>query len=181
MRSASVAEAGQAVFLTWILHDSLPPDRILPDGVDLEWQSFITVDRLLDEARSGPLYLRRREIAAMVVETVAACGSALCQYDLHSYVIMPNHIHLLVTPRVELRKLTAMVKNVTARRANEMLGQPGARFWGEQRCEHVVREHHEFDRICQYIECNPVPAGMVREAADWPFSSAGRKAFAQRA
>ncbi len=176
-----LAEAGQAAFLTWILRDSLPPDRCLPDGVDLEWQSFTTVDRLLDEARSGPLYLRQREIAAMVVETVVAYGGALRQYDLHSYVIMPNHIHLLLTPRVELRRLTEMVKSVTARWANELLGQPGAPFWGERRCEHVVRDQHEFGRICQYIECNPVPVGMASEAADWPFSSAGRKAFAQRA
>ncbi len=181
LHSPGLAEIGHSVFLTWILHESLPEERVLPDGVDLVWQAFITVDRLLDEARSGPLYLRQREIAAMVTETVVAYGSALRQYDLHSYVIMPNHIHLLLTPRVELKKLTALLKSATARRANEMLSQPGAPFWGEQRCEHVVREHHEFDRICQYIEHSPVPVGLVGEAADWPFSSAGRKAFAQRA
>ena len=175
------AEAGKPAFLTWILHRSLPEEKLLPDGVDLVWQDFVTVDRLLDEVRTGPLYLRQREIAAMVAGTLVAYGTALRQYDLHSYVIMPNHIHLLLTPLTQLSKLTALLRDVIAHRANDLLGQPGAPFWGEERCEHPVAEPHEFGRIRQYIECNPIPAGMAREPADYPFSSAGGKAFAQPA
>lgn len=181
LRPPGEAEDGRAVFLTWVLHGSLPDGRALPNGENLVWQDFVTVDRLLDEARSGPLYLGRREIAAMVVGTVVAYGTALRQYALHSYVVMPNHLHLLLTPQVELRELTEILTTATARQANELLNQPGAPFWDVARCEHVVLEHHEFRRISQHIEGDPVPVGMAREAADYPFSSAGRKAFAQRA
>jgi REP element-mobilizing transposase RayT len=130
---------------------------------------------LLDEARTGPLYLRHSEVAAMVVETALAHASALRQYDLHSFVVMPNHLHLLVTPRTELAKLTQIVKSVIARRANELLDQPGAPFWDEENWEHLVSGAQQFGSIRQYIERNPVPVGMAREAADYPYSSAARE------
>jgi len=174
-------DAGKPVFVTWILHESLPEEKVLATGASPIWQAFATVDRFLDEARTGPLYLRQREVAARVLETVVWCGAGLGQFDLHSYVVMPNHIHLLLTPLVDLANLTTLLRGVTARRANEMLGQPGAPFWDKERCEHIVRDHYEFERIRQYIERNPVPVGMAREAADYPYSSAARKAFAQEA
>jgi REP element-mobilizing transposase RayT len=117
----------------------------------------------------------------MVVETARAYGSALKQYDLHSYVVMPNHIHLLITPRVDLTGLTRMVKSAIARRANELLDQPDTLFWDEENWEHLIGDSHEFSRIREYIERNPVPVGMAREAADYPYSSATRGRMAQSA
>jgi REP element-mobilizing transposase RayT len=181
LRAPEAPDDGQPVFLTWILHESLPEAGVLPNVEPPIWQSFVTVDRFLDEARTGPLYLRQREIAARVLETIVWCGKGLGQYDLHSYVVMANHVHLLLTPLVDLAKLTELVRGVTARRANELLGQPGAPFWDEERCEHAVRDRYEFERVRQYIERNPVPVGVAREAADFPYSSAAHKAFAQPA
>lgn len=169
------------MFLTWMLHESLPEEGVPPSGAHSIRDAFGTVDRFLDEARTGPLYLRQREVAAMVVETVLAYGTQLRHYELHSYVVMPNHIHLLLTPQVDLAKLTAIVRGVTARRANELLDRPGAPFWDEACCEHVVHNGHELNRIRQYIEGNPVPVGMAREAADYPFSSAARMRRGQSA
>lgn len=181
LHTPEASDDGQPVFLTWILQGSLPEKSVLPTVAPPIWQSFATVDRFLDEARTGPLYLRQREVAAQVLETIIWCGKGLGQYDLHSYVVMANHIHLLLTPLVDLAKLTELVRGVTARRANELLGQPGAPFWDEERCEHAVRAPYEFERVRQYIERNPVPVGMARDAADYPYSSAARKAFAQPA
>ena len=175
------SDIGKPMFITWMLHESLPAEGVPPYGAHCIHDAFATVDRYLDEARTGPLYLRQREIAAMVVETVLAYGAQLRHYDLHSYVVMPNHIHLLLTPQVDLTKLTAIVRSVTARRANELLDRPGALFWDAACCEHVVHSGHELDRIQQYIERNPVPVGMAREAADYPFSSATRRRREQSA
>jgi putative transposase len=181
LRSPDPSAVGQPVFLTWLLRDSVPDDQLDCSAAPSTWKAFASVDRYLDEARRGPLYLRQREVAAMVVETVRAYGSALRQYDLHSYVVMPNHIHLLLTPLVDLRKLTQRVKGVIARRANELLDQTNAPFWDEANWEHLVGDNHELSRILQYIERNPVPVGMAREAADYPYSSAARGNRAQSA
>ena len=56
-------ETDQPVFLTWRLHDSLPCHRVFPAATVTSGQAFAAVDRLLDEARSGPFYLRRPAIA----------------------------------------------------------------------------------------------------------------------
>jgi|GEM_PF-2358698 len=183
------SEARPAMFLTWTLQDSLPPNRAFSDGTDLVWQDFTTVDQLLGEARSGPLYLRQREIATMVARTIVAFGAVEHLYDLHSYVVMSNHVHLLLTPRTALPKLTAALQTATAQRANDMLGQPGAAFWGASRCDYRVSNPYEFGRVSKYIESNPVPVGLARDAAAFPYSSATRdscaahsdRAFAQSA
>lgn len=181
IRPPNPADTGQPLFLTWLLQGSLPPEGVPPSGIHSIRDAFATVDRFLDEARTGPLYLRQREVASMVVETILAYGTQLRHYDLHSFVVMPNHVHLLLTPLVDLAKLTSMVRHATTRRANELLDQPGTQFWDEACCEHVVRSRHELERIQQYIERNPVPVGMAREAADYPYSSAARRTRAQTA
>jgi hypothetical protein len=61
-------EPGRSIFLTWRLHDSLPPQRFFPEDAVNSGEAFAVMDRLLDEARSGPLYLRQPAIGDMIVE-----------------------------------------------------------------------------------------------------------------
>jgi REP element-mobilizing transposase RayT len=75
------------------------------------------MDRLLDQARCGPTYLKQPAVADIVL-TSLQCGSEIKHYDLHAWVIMPNHVHLLLTPQVSLSKLLNSLKAATARRAN---------------------------------------------------------------
>jgi len=86
---------------------------------------------------------------------------------------MPNHVHLLVTPNIPLSKLTRSLKGITAKRANAVLGRTGTPFWQEETFDRNVRNQPEFERIRSYIENNPVRAGLVLEAADYTWSSAG--------
>jgi putative transposase len=92
----------QPVFLTWRLHGSLPSHRAFSGGVLPSGQAFAALDRLLDEARTGPLYLRQPAVADMVVEALLYNGEILRHYELHAFVVMPNHVHLLVTATVPL-------------------------------------------------------------------------------
>jgi hypothetical protein len=69
-RLPHVYEIDQPVFLTWRLHDSLPPHRVFPGETLTSGQAFAIMDRLLDEARSGAFYLRQPRIADMVVEAI---------------------------------------------------------------------------------------------------------------
>jgi len=109
----------------------------------------------------------------MVVEALWYTSMTLGQYDLHSYVVMPNHVHVLVTAAVPLPRLTKSLKGITAKRANEMLGLTGDSFWQEESFDRVVRNGLEFERIRNYIEENPVRAGLVSCAGEYPWSSAG--------
>ncbi len=83
------------------------------------------MDRLLDETRTGSFYLRQPAIADMIVEAIEYNGHVLRHYVLHAFVVMPNHVHLLVTPAGALPKLTKSLKGVRAKRANAILGLTG--------------------------------------------------------
>jgi hypothetical protein len=57
------------MFFTWRLHDSLPPGRSFPSTLT-SGEAFLAMDRLLDQASTGPLHLRQPKIASMVVEAI---------------------------------------------------------------------------------------------------------------
>ena len=86
---------------------------------------------------------------------------------------MPNHVHILATPSVELPKLTRSLKGITAKRANAILRLTGKPFWQDESYDHLVRNEREFEKIRRYIEENPVRAGLVSEASEYRWSSAG--------
>ena len=72
------------VFLTWRLHDSLPPHRAFPVDALTSGQAFAAMDRLLDEARCGSFYLRQPAIADMTVEAIQYNAHSLGHYALHA-------------------------------------------------------------------------------------------------
>jgi REP element-mobilizing transposase RayT len=122
------------------------------------------MDRLLDQTRLGPFYLRQPALANMVVEAIHYSATVLGHYSLHAFVVMPNHVHPFVTPAVALCKLTKSLKGITAKRANAMLSLTGSSFWQEESYDHLVRQDRESDKIRHYIEENPVRAGLVAAA-----------------
>jgi putative transposase len=81
---------------------------------------------------------------------------------------------VLLTPRTEVRRLMKSLKGVTARAANEILRRTGKPFWQDESFDHWVRNEAEFLEIREYIEHNPVTAGLVERPEDWPWSSATR-------
>jgi REP element-mobilizing transposase RayT len=163
----------RSVFLTWRLHDSLPPHRAFPTNALNSGQAFAAMDQLLDDTRSGSFYLRQPAVADMVVEAIRYNANVLGHYLLHAFVVMPNHVHLLASPAVALPIMTKSLKGITAKRANAMLALTGRRFWQEESYDHLVRHEREFEKIRRYIEGNPVRAGLVREASEYRWSSAG--------
>jgi putative DNA methylase len=163
---------GQATFITWRLHGSLPKGRAFPAVTLSAGEVFAAMDRLLDRGGTGPLFLRDAQLADMIVGALRFGESDLKHYVLHAYVVMPNHVHVLVTPHVDLPVLTRSLKTITARRANAMLRRTGQPFWNEESYDHLVRSRDEFHRICRYIESNPVHARLARTPAEFRWSSA---------
>ena len=101
-------------------------------------------------------------------------GQELGHYDLHAFVIMPNHVHILVTPHVALSRITRTIKGTTARRANQLLDRAESTFWQDESFDHWVRSQEQFIHISTYIEHNPVSAGLATRPEDWQWSSASK-------
>ena len=100
---------------------------------------------VLDMASSGPLYLRMPAVAAVVQNAIMYRDGR--EYELHAYVVMPNHVHLLVTPLRELPEIMQSLKRHTAREANRILGLTGRAFLQDESYDRSVRNDMEFGRI----------------------------------
>ncbi len=161
----------EALFLTWRLYGSLPVNRNFPASIT-SGQAFVTMDRILDRGNSGPLFLRQPEIAAVMINALHYRESCLKHFELHAWVVMPNHVHLLITPLVPVSRLMHSLKLFTAVQANPILNRTGQAFWQRESYDRLVRDDREFERIVRYIEMNPVKAGLVAAPEQFPWSSA---------
>ena len=167
---------GQPLFVTFRLHGSLPAYRVFPpDSLARSGKAFQAMDSLLDRGASGPLHLRRPEFAEMVMAALHDGERRFHRYELHAYVVMPNHVHLLVTPKVVATRWLGPLKGFTAYQANKLLGRHGQAFWQDESYDHLVRSGTEFERVRSYIEENPVKAALVSEAEQYPWSSAASR------
>jgi putative transposase len=163
---------GRPLFVTFRLHGSLPVSRVFPPERLDTGRAFVAMDRILDTARNGPLFLKQPEIADMVGEALRDGERRFQRYQLHSFVVMPNHVHLLVTPQVVATRWLGPMKGFTSYRANQILGRQGNPFWQDESFDHLVKSNEEFQRIRKYIEINPVNAGLVVTAEQFRWSSA---------
>ena len=79
------------------------------------------------------------------------------RYHIGDFVIMPNHVHLLVCllGDTDLLKQCCSWKKFSAGKINELLGRSG-RFWQEESFDHLVRSPKQFCAIQQYIRENPI-------------------------
>ena len=84
---------GQPLFVTWRLDGSLPHNRRFPSAI-ASGQAFLAMDRVLDMASAGPRFLSMPEVATMVKDAIRYRDRHLKHYQLHAFVVMPNHVHL---------------------------------------------------------------------------------------
>jgi len=97
-------------------------------------------------------------------------------YLLHEFVIMPNHLHLLLTPSetTSLEKAMQLIKGGSSfllhkqRETKMEIWRPGFYEW-------TIRDFEDFEVKRLYIRQNPVEAHLVERLEDWPYSSAGGK------
>jgi putative transposase len=163
---------GKFLFLTWHLHGSIPPSLYPPPNKENAGKAFVWMDRYLDTATKGPLYLKQDPIASIVEQSIHHGARHLNYYDLLAYVIMANHVHMLVLPKAPPSRFIGTLKGYTAHEANRLLGRTGHPFWQAEVYDHWVRDDPERLRIHAYIENNPVKAGLVEHAEDYRWSSA---------
>jgi len=99
-----------------------------------------------------------------------ACEKHEC--DLHAYVLMTNHVHLLITPHTQhgLGKVMQMVGRYYVQYFNHSYQRTGTLWEGRYKATLIDSERYLLT-CYRYIELNPVRAGMVEHAADYPWSS----------
>lgn len=180
--------AGATYFITFRLANSLPREALdklteerqrinkLPESqkesAHRAW--FTKYDDSLDQALHGNLFLKNEQVADMVAESLRFRDGKI--YDLISYCIMLNHVHLVCTPLEKLAgiyfgltEILHSLKRHTAREANKILQRSSA-FWQDESYDHFIRDDAEWERIVKYVLYNPVKAGLVKEQNDWKWS-----------
>jgi putative transposase len=93
------------------------------------------------------------------------------RYLLHEFVVMPDHIHLLLTPsgEVSLEKAVQFIKGGYSYRLRRV---EKIQVWQESFTNHRIRDFDDYQRHSEYVRLNPVRARLVRDAGAYAFSSA---------
>ena len=107
---------GRWLFITWTLHGSLPSGRFPPPAKAASGQAFAWIDRYLDNTRNGPQYLRLPDNAQLTIDAMCR-GVELCHYELGPFVIMANHVLVLLKPVASPSQFLKSLKGSTAREA----------------------------------------------------------------
>ena len=162
-------EAKNLQFISFRLYDSVPKEVIL------RWKEQLTNERdfeqsskllkLLDQyedAGKGACYLNDERIAKLVQNALLFHDGK--RYRLLSWCIMPNHVHVLILKNdgITLSSILHSWRSFTSHKANEMLGRTGD-FWMKDYFDRFIRDESHLNNTIQYIENNPVKAGLAKE------------------
>ena len=94
-------------------------------------------------------------------------GSA---YLLHEFVIMPDHLHVLITPLTSLEKAIQFIKGGFSYRAKKELGS-NMEVWQKGFSDHRIRDANDSALHVAYIRDNPVKERFCERAEEFPYSS----------
>jgi REP element-mobilizing transposase RayT len=163
--------------VTWRLAGSIPVGQtIAVCGLPTPTvpASFLQHDERLDRSDFGPAWLRDTRVASMLVNALQYGETVRQLYHLHAWVIMPNHVHAVLDPGVPMPGIMRWLKGRTGRMANRILGRTGMPFWQDESFDHWVRSAEELRAAIDYVEGNPVKAGLVGSKEQWAWSSVRR-------
>jgi REP element-mobilizing transposase RayT len=95
------------------------------------------------------------------------------RYDLRAAVVMPDHVHLLLTPLRDERgwpyglpQILKLLKGTSARSINKLLGCRGT-VWQDESFDHVLRSQESLENRLEYLRQNPVLRGLVTNPEDY--------------
>lgn len=128
------------------------------------------VDKHLD-AGHGTCHLQNPELAELVAGAIGFFAGQ--RYELHAWVVMPNHVHVVVWPMPGhiLSDILHSWKSYTAHEINRRLPEKVVPFWQGESYEHLVRDDEDLHRCCHYTLMNPVNASLCARPEDWKWSS----------
>ena len=167
---------GFTQFITFRLADSVPQNVLDKWRGELEAGDITDADMrrrieyYLDQ-NYGESWLKIPLVANALQETLLKWDGE--RYRLISWVIMPNHGHVLLMPFEGYRVSDIMhsIKSFTAHFGNEFLNRKG-RFWAKEYFDRYIRDQRHFANTIAYIENNPVKARLCKSPEQWPYGSA---------
>jgi putative transposase len=122
--------------------------------------------RSLDDCH-GECLLKSSMLAQFVSDAIREFDDV--RYDLDSFVVMPNHVHVLVQFRqgYDLSTVSQSWMRYTARRINKEIGRTGV-LWQPEAFDHIIRSPEQFEYLHRYIAENPKKANLkVGEFLYW--------------
>ncbi len=172
---------GKIYFVTFRLADSLPQSKILQLKMEREeWmknnskpytkEQILQYDLLFNErvenwidAGHGECVLKREDTSLIVNNSLQFFDHK--RYFLHSYVIMSNHVHLIIEPvnGYELKEILHSVKSYSATEINKILHRHG-RLWAIESYDRLIRDALHYRYVEGYIVKN-IKMGGIRWSA----------------
>ena len=115
---------------------------------------------------------QRHETANLLLDTIVRYRDA-GEFLLHEFVVMPNHIHLLLSVDDDhaIGRAMQMVKGGFSHALREA-GLKSTAVWQPSYYEHRIRDLNEYGRMRAYIHDNPARRGLVQTASEYQYSSA---------
>lgn len=170
------------IFITYRLVDSMPADKLRAwQGERDEWlrlhpepwdeaiarEYYDTFPAKLDEmldAGYGSCVLAREDCCRIVVENLLYFNGE--RYNLHSFVVMPNHVHVLmeIEEKDDLPKIVHGWKSYTAKRINEAIGGSGG-VWQREYYDRLIRDAVHYTNTVEYIRKNAQAAEGINARA----------------
>lgn len=139
-------------------------------------------DRLLalldkyEDAGYGSCVLKDDKVAKIVHDAIFFYHGK--KYNVISWCIMPNHVHVLieVMKNISLSSILHSWRSFSSNEINKLLNRSG-RLWMPEYFDRFIRDNEHFNNVVDYIHNNPVKAGLVKEATEYKWSSAGYANF----
>lgn len=179
------------VFVTWRLADSIPQQKLKqwtreralwiaqypkpwPPEMEKAYHARFSdcLDVWLDRGMGGCI-LRRSELSNIVAAALLHFHTK--RYWMLSYVVMPNHVHVLFVPHGDhgLSKTLGGWKGYTAKEINRVENRRGT-LWQSNFWDRLIRSPEHFQRVVRYIRENPENAKLSKgEYARWEEGLAG--------
>jgi putative transposase len=150
---------------------------------DLRLKYFYKLDDIVDQNPNNIDYLSDERIATLVMNKFFEFDNL--RYELYSFCVMPNHVHLVInnnvkfeisksnkkgaTKDLKVADTLRLIKGSTARNSNKILSRVG-KFWQSESFDRVIRNKKELLNTLTYVIYNPVKAGLVNDWTDWKYT-----------
>lgn len=109
-----------------------------------------------------------RGIARWLIDKLRQQAGA-CDFFVHAYCVMPDHMHLLAAAAADTSNLVKFIEGFKQETAVEFMRRAHRPLWQFKYYDRILRGEDSADRVAWYIWSNPVPKGLCRTPADYPF------------
>ena len=167
--------------ITYRLADSLPKEALARMEAEvqsgsLEEECSLILRRRIDawlDGGHGACLLRQPDVARMIIDNWRHFDPE--RYRLEAFVVMPNHVHVLIAmkPEVSLSDIVRSWKTYSAKQIARITGWEGT-VWQADYWDRYMRDAEHYHRAVAYIHANPVKAGLAKVETEWAWSSVAR-------